>query len=189
MQILHFFHTSTIKRRRRNNIISLRDRVDNWITDMSLPTQHIYNNFDSCYTTEAIGSNLFPNLPRHQHAIPNSEHQLLIRPITRDEITSSIKSFEPYKTPGPDGFRPFFFQKFLTNTLPAINTLFSKIFEIEIMPSTLNQTYLWLIPKQTTSETIHQYRPINLCNTIYKIFTKIIINRLRRFLNTIIDPI
>lgn len=55
-----FFHTSTIKRRRRNSISSLRDKAGNWITDMSLLTQHIYNHFQSCYTTDSIGNNIFP---------------------------------------------------------------------------------------------------------------------------------
>lgn len=122
---------------------------------MPLFTQYIHNHFLSCYTTEATSSNIFPNLPIHQHATLDTEHQLLIRPITIDEIISSIKSFKPYKAPGPDGFHPFFFKKFLTNTLPAIHTLFSEIFHTEIMSSTINQTYICLIPKQEISEIIH----------------------------------
>lgn len=78
---------------------------------------------------------------------------MLIRPISIDEIISSIKSFKPYKTPELDGFHLFFFKKFLTNILSAIHTLFSNIFHTETMPSTINQTYI-LIPKQATSETI-----------------------------------
>lgn len=68
-------------------------------------------------------------------------------------------------------------------------SLFSSIFETEVIPPPLNQTFISMIPKQSCTETIYHYRPINLCNTIYKISTKIIVSRLRPLLYTIIDPL
>lgn len=53
----------------------------------------------------------------------------------------------------------------------------------EVIPSSLNKTFLSLIPKLHCRETFNQFCPISLYNTIYKIFTKILVNRLRPFLN------
>lgn len=52
----------------------------------------------------------------------------------------------------------------------------------------LNQTLIALIPKQPDPESVSQYRHISLCNTIYKIISKIIILRLRPLLPSLISP-
>lgn len=143
-----FFHITAIKRRRRNIILSLRDSVGNWISDTHLLHRHISNYFLNCFTTEATSCNLFSNYPIHHLALSNTDQLTLLNPISPNEIVSSIKSFKSYKGPGPNGFHPFFFKKFLSNTLPAIQNLFNEIFLNEVVPSEINQTYICLIPKQ-----------------------------------------
>ena len=46
------------------------------------------------------------------------------------------------------------------------------IFFYQQVPEYLNQTLIVLIPKQSGLETVSQYRPSSLCNTVYKIVTK-----------------
>lgn len=40
----------------------------------------------------------------------------------------------------------------------------------------LNHTYLALIPKNGDSATVHNFRPISLCNVSYKIISKILVS-------------
>lgn len=53
----------------------------------------------------------------------------------------------------------------------------------------LNQTLITLIPKCNSPESINNYRPIGLCNTIYKIITKLIMARLHWVLNQLVSPL
>ena len=57
------------------------------------------------------------------------------------------------------------------------------------MPDFLNQTHIALIPKIQGPETLGNYRPISLCNTVYKVVMKIIVARLRPFLDNLISPL
>ncbi|XP_050258784.1 uncharacterized protein LOC126703748 [Quercus robur] len=57
------------------------------------------------------------------------------------------------------------------------------------MSEKLNQTHIVLIPKIQGPETLGNYRPISLCNTTYKIVTKILVARLRPYLGNLISPL
>ena len=63
-----------------------------------------------------------------------------------------------------------------------------QIFASQKVPNYLNQTLIALIPKQLGPETISQFRPISLCNTVYKIVSKILVNRIRPLLPKLISP-
>ena len=64
-----------------------------------------------------------------------------------------------------------------------------KFFTKRRMPSYLNQTLIALIPKIQGPETLGNYRPISLCNLVYKLVTKIIVTRLRTYLEKLISPL
>lgn len=51
----------------------------------------------------------------------------------------------------------------------------------------LNHTYVALIPKVEKPRQVTEFRPISLCNVIYRIITKTIANRLKHMLHNIIS--
>ena len=57
------------------------------------------------------------------------------------------------------------------------------------MPDYLNQTLITLIPKCSGPDSLSKFRPIGLCNSIYKVVTKIIVLRLRPLLARLISPL
>ena len=51
-----------------------------------------------------------------------------------------------------------------------------------------NPTFLSLIPKSEGADVPSKFRPISLCNLIYKIIAKVIENRLKPLLSGLIGP-
>ncbi|KAL0359737.1 UNVERIFIED_CONTAM: hypothetical protein Sangu_0823100 [Sesamum angustifolium] len=56
-----------------------------------------------------------------------------------------------------------------------------------IMPAGFNETNIVLIPKIKRPESLAHFRPISLCNVVYKIASKSIANRLKPWLDEIIS--
>lgn len=56
------------------------------------------------------------------------------------------------------------------------------------LPPKLNYTFVVLIPKVSKPDRITDFRPISLCNVIYKIWSKIIANRIKPVLDEVISP-
>ena len=52
----------------------------------------------------------------------------------------------------------------------------------------INHTFIALIPKGSNAASVNQFWPISLCNVIYKIISKLFMNRLKKVLHKLISP-
>jgi hypothetical protein len=56
------------------------------------------------------------------------------------------------------------------------------------MDRSINETHFCLIPKVSSPSRVTDYRPISLCNVIYKLISKVLANRFKEVLPSIISP-
>ena len=96
---------------------------------------------------------------------------------------------KPFKAPGTDGLYAGFFQIFWTDVKNSMCKEISDIFLARVIPKYLNEKLICLIPKCQSPKSLNNYRPISLCNSIYKVVTKIMVAQIRPFLDKIISPI
>ena len=66
--------------------------------------------------------------------------------------------------------------------------LIRKIFDGGSVDSDICHTLIVLILKKDNPESFNQFRPISLCNAIYKIITKFIANQFKLIMNKVVTP-
>ena len=54
------------------------------------------------------------------------------------------------------------------------------------MLKTINKTFITFVPKTLIPMKHLDFKPISLCNTIYKVFAKVMVNKIKPFLVNII---
>lgn len=111
----------------------------------------------------------------------------LLRVITKAEVKEVIVNMEKNKSHGPNGFTSEFYQttwNFMSQDI--VNAVEESRCTKRMHPA-LNATFLALIPKTKNSEEPQGFRPITLCNAIFKILATIMMNRLKPILPELIS--
>lgn len=114
-------------------------------------------------------------------------NQWLLRPFTKEEIYDALSQMHPSKAPGPDGMHAIFYQKFWHIIGDDITDFVSSILHGSRSPSCVNHTNIALIPKVKTPVHAAEFRPIALCNVLYKLVSKTLVIRLKKFLPNLVS--
>jgi len=124
-------------------------------------------------------SNTTPVVDVIQHFISDTDNALLTAPFSKEEFRDAIFSMHPDKCPSPDGYNPGFYQHLWSNCSEDIFKDCYEWLETGQFPASLNATNIALIPKGNIQTTMKDWRPIALCNVLYKLISKILANRLK----------
>lgn len=103
------------------------------------------------------------------------------------EVEVALKQMAPLKAPGLDGMPPLFYQNFWHLVRGDVIHTVLHFLNLGSLPNPLNHTFITLIPKTKNPKSVSEFRPISLCNVLYKIFSKVVANRLKRVLLHIIS--
>lgn len=108
-----------------------------------------------------------------------------------DLLSLLYKSFylaNQFKAPVPDGLHAAFFQKCWTHVKDSLTEAIRLIFSNFRMNENWKSFLICLVPKTPRPDSIKLFRPISLGNTCYKLLTQIISNRIKVFLDDLINP-
>ncbi|XP_060969488.1 uncharacterized protein LOC133036771 [Cannabis sativa] len=113
-------------------------------------------------------------------------HSELRQVVTVEEVKKAVFQMHPDKSPGPDGMTPAFYQKCWSIVGSDVVKVVQKFFETGEFEEGCGDANIVLIPKKKNPEDMTQLRPIALCNVIYKIITKVLVNRMKPFMDFIV---
>lgn len=106
-------------------------------------------------------------------------NQQLTREYTKEEIGRALKQMAPMKSPNSDGFRAYFYHKYWETVGRDVYNAVLDILHSDDSFSFINSTFIALISKKDNSKRVSDFRPINLCNFLYNLVSKVICNKLK----------
>ena len=182
----NFFHGVATQRNRSNFIKGIQDRDGVWVSDEKVVAD-IFVDFYARLFTSSNPIELEKVLAGVQSVVDDFTNVALTKPYVHEEVDIDIRQMAPLKTPGLDGMPPIFYQNFWQDIGMKISDAVLSCLNSSTFLKSINHTFITLIPKVTNPEIVAQFRPISLCNVIYKILSKVLANRLRPILNSIIS--
>jgi len=110
----------------------------------------------------------------------------LTKPFLVAEVKAAVWDCDSYKSPGPDGVNFGFLKEFWEDVKGDVMHFISDFHRNERLTRGINNTFIVLIPKVTSPQRLNDFRPISLVKSLYKILSKVLANRLRMVMGSLI---
>ncbi|EYB92970.1 hypothetical protein Y032_0188g1163 [Ancylostoma ceylanicum] len=111
------------------------------------------------------------------------EDEYVIPSVLPSEVRHAIKSVKNRTAPGPDRIRPEHLKNLPTALVNTLARLFTRYLSECKVPSQWKTSRTVLLYKKGDPQDIGNYRPICLLSVVYKLFTRVILNRIERTLD------
>lgn len=170
-----YFHISTLKHRDPNQISHINTKRGG-ITNEEEITMGMMNHFSSILSVQK-----FMNMHDQEKLLitfPNLFFYIQKKNLVGIPSSSKIKyiviSFNRNKAPRLDGFTMCNSQEMWNIIYQDESNVVKDFFGARILLREINSNIFVLSPKQLGIDSIDQFRPISLCNTLYKIISKVL---------------
>ena len=163
-----------------------RRATQRWVTQLDSIANSFTDYYQGLFTSsnpvmEEAALNLVPKL------ITEEMNALLPQEFMDWEVQTALKQMAPLKAPGPDGMPPLFYQNYWNLVGCDVTKTILSYLNTATLPHPLNHTFITLIPKIKNPFSVNDFRPISLCNVLYKKISKVLANRLKTILSNIIS--
>lgn len=184
-QNTRFFHKYASQRRKTNMIDRIKDSSGQWCETGEQIQAVIENYFSTLFTATSLNGQLSQREEVGQVSL--QDNMDLVLDVTEEEVRVAVFAMHPEKSPGIDGFNPAFYQVFWNIVKHDVIQFCQRFMNTRELPDGVNQTLVCLIPKIKNPQTMADLRPISLCNVLMRILSKVLSNRLKACLGSIIS--
>ncbi|MFS7950995.1 putative RNA-directed DNA polymerase [Helianthus anomalus] len=156
-----------------------------WVSNPSLVKKEVFSFFRSRFKEECTNrpSISFSNLLK----ISSTDASWLESPFSKEEIKEAVFGCGDDRAPGPDGFNFRFFKFFWDLFEEDFLRVLSDFHGSGSISTGCGSSFITLVPKKKDPQSLADYRPISLVGVINKVISKILANRLKIVLQSVIS--
>ncbi|XP_058756323.1 uncharacterized protein LOC131629558 [Vicia villosa] len=184
-----YYHMKTLARRRKNKIVMLKDEDGTWISDhdtLKMNVTKFYKNLFLCPQGLCNWRQSPISFPR----ISLVELETLKEDISDMEVKTALFSMKQALESSRSGWlSSWILSESVEYSGNGFNTIVKDVWKNPSGMADFNKTDNCLIPKVDHPTSVAQFRPIYLCNTNYKIISKVVVTRLKLFMSQLVSPL
>lgn len=184
------FHQSVAIKHAKLSIHRIKNSAGVWLDSPQEIAAHASEFFQALFSEDAA-------LPPTQEiddflnlltpGVSDADNAKLLAPVSIEEVRRIVFLMDSESAPGPDGFSGAFFQSCWDivgqDVLAAVQEFMAGV----PLPKSISSALMVLLPKKPSPSTFADFRPISMCNFTNKIFTRLICERLRDLLPSLIS--
>ncbi|MCH79613.1 cysteine-rich receptor-like protein kinase, partial [Trifolium medium] len=180
---------------RVNSSICWQQSRLNWLREGDANTQYFHSVLASRRRRNSLSSVTVDDARRMERpevdglqfsTLSLTEGGSLIKPFSVEEVKAAVWDCDSYKSPGPDGINFGFLKEFWNELQVDLMRFISEFHRNGKLTRGINSTFIALIPKVDSPQKLNDFRPISLVGSIYKILAKVLANRLRLVIGSVI---
>jgi len=120
-------------------------------------------------------------------SLSQGEGASLVKPFSVEEVKAAVWDYDNYKCPGPDDITFGFIKDFWDIPRDDVMRFLVEFHRNGRLTKGINSTFIALIPKVESLQQLNNFRLISLVGSMYKILAKVLANRLRSIIGSVIS--
>ncbi|XP_020266679.1 uncharacterized protein LOC109842189 [Asparagus officinalis] len=178
-----YFHSVIKSKRDQNRILMLYNSAGEKLSDEEKITSEFITFYKNLMGTSSVTALVDRNGP----CLSEAQARILSNPVNSEEIKEAVFSMSDIKAPGPDGYGISFYKSAWGIVGDEITLAIKDFFKTGKLLGEINSTAITLIPKVQCPRNPSDFRPIACCNCLYKIISKILANRIRSVIGSLVN--
>lgn len=184
-----FFFDLEKSRQRSEEIRSIKDEEGNILRNKEGILKRVFIFYSNLFSKEGTDRSSRTYLLNHiKKRVSEEDRGMCNNDITNEEIECALGEMKNGRSPGLDGLPCEFYKAFRTVLIPVLNIIYHEVWTKGVVSPSMSKGVIKIIfKKKGDKEKLENLRPISLLNCDYKILAKILANRLKQVLPTVIQ--